>query len=78
MLLFYAFSACFSALNTFSGLSGNVLMRAPVALKMRWRWRPSVGRRRFRRRSVESGRISVYELRLRKANVKSKDATPIP
>jgi hypothetical protein len=30
----YAFPASFNALSTFSGLSGNVLMRTPVALKM--------------------------------------------
>ena len=28
----YAFPASFNALNTFSGLSGNVLIRTPVAL----------------------------------------------
>jgi hypothetical protein len=32
--LFYAFRAAFNALSTFSGLSGNVLMRTPVALKI--------------------------------------------
>jgi hypothetical protein len=30
----YAFPASFNARNTFSGLSGNVLTRTPVALKI--------------------------------------------
>src|SRR5687767_7304996 len=30
----YALPAAFNPLNTFSGLSGNLLMRTPVALKM--------------------------------------------
>ena len=34
MLLFYAFPASFSARNTFSGLSGNVKILTPTALKI--------------------------------------------
>jgi len=32
--LFYAFRAAFNARSTFSGLSGNVRMRTPMALKI--------------------------------------------